>query len=551
MESNNSSAESIQCPRGVSAFSGTPMLRRVCLSVLALSLIVSLVGPCLGYWQNVDRDLERLARFVDGDWHPLIEGHRAPLFGQTLGGLFFLVLAPFYIISSNTAWLYGVIAALVFLSVIPLWYVARRICGSPVAWIACTIYAVSFGRVFSGNLGIHSYMSLLPVMLFHLVLLRVVAQPTICSIIGALLLCLASLSLHLSSLPLLLIAPLIVLVYRWPLLTSQARTICKMALALVGIAILGYGLWKLPAKVEHFSQEQAWQNAVCRVRNTVRAVESVTSFRAAMVGDGAWVDLDSRAQRVWHGDGILRAIPPIFLLIGVVTLLRPPPDWVVRRMGMPCGRALRLARTWVLLSTSLQILIAGTFVPNWSVGGDCWQTYRNIIPAVGPLQILMAIGVVRLALLVRSNQPSPATVIAILLLLVAGHAGSLARLYSSCPLRLARYPISDGQFAVIAGLSSRWAIDREWLTSCSYTEPTAIGLSPYQIRTWSEVSKSRRGRPLRLGHVLILAKSGSVLDRAIKVQPQAVLDAERAGDHIGYICVLSITRSHCCPNVEN
>ena len=544
MRSNTHLSEPKQNAHDASVFRGMPLLRWLCISVLALALVASLVGPCL-YNHDVDRDLERVERLVNGDWHSLIDGHRAPLFGQTVGGLFFLILAPFYIISSNTAWLYGVIAALIFLSVIPLWYLTRRICGSTIAWIACTVYAISYGRVSHGNMGYHCYMSLLPVMLFHLVLLRVAARPTIQNVIGALLLCLASLSLHLSGLPLLLIAPLVVLIYRWPLLTPRARKTCKVALVLAVVAMLGYGLRNLPARVEHYGQkqalqralsrQQALQRALSRLTNSVWAIEDVVSLH---INDHVF----SPPQKPWPGDNTPRVIPPILLLIGLVTLLRRPPDLLLGRLGIPCGQAFRLARIWILLSAFLQLLIAGVFVDEWGRWSN-WEQYRQIIPAVGPLQILMAIGVVRLALLVRKGRSPAVAVIAILLLLVAGHVYSITRLYSRHPSRLARYPISQDQFTVLAGLSNRWAIGQEWLTSCSYTELDATRLSPYLIRKWYEANESQGTRPLRLGQVLILAKSGSTIDKALQAEPQGILDTERSGDIVGRICTLSATRS--------
>jgi hypothetical protein len=119
-----------------------PLLLWVSRACIVLGILLSLTGPCR-YWGDQDRDLERTASLLQGEWSVVSKGPDAPVFGKTPSGILYLVLAPAMALSGRPEWLYTYMDVLILLGCIPMWFLGRYLGGRKLGWLAAALYAMS------------------------------------------------------------------------------------------------------------------------------------------------------------------------------------------------------------------------------------------------------------------------------------------------------------------------------------------------------------------------------------------------------------------------
>jgi hypothetical protein len=492
-----------------------------CLAAMAAGVFLSLIAPCSGYCADQDRDFYRAAQLVKGDLSVVQAGHNAPILGSTGGGTFYAIIAPFAAISRDAEWLYMAVAFLCLLAAVPAWFLFEFLCGRKTAWIATALYVVSSARIFYGNHGLHSFLSATPAMFWHLLLLKYHRRVWA---LAMLLACLVlMITLHLSSLPMVVAGPLVIVIHYWATWPKKRRY-ALVGAVMLALTVVLWWKWRLAGYLfmRAISTESV-REPLLRVANMCTAVAEHSGFVTEGLHYSAWVYV---------------TLPVVFL--GALHLFS-------RRCPVANGESpdvrmdkLRLMRTWCTVMLCVQILGALAMVPEWRES-YAFQPYRQLLPITPVLQLLLAFGVLRLCSWVPGHRKRRIALPAIIIMIAVGHILALRPTYLDQPWRCSGRPAICPSFnAVLSHFIRKWGLTEQWVHGACYIEPFCqkTPLPPYLASQL--VNRHARGRTLSAGpqHQLILCELGSESEACVR-RTYTILEEFRAEPLVGFLCLRS------------
>ncbi|MGH7446486.1 MAG: hypothetical protein ACRELT_02930 [Longimicrobiales bacterium] len=501
------------------------------MALIGVGCLLSLLGPAI-YGYDQDRHLARTVLLLGGDLGQLVRGVEASNDHSTLSGLFFGLMAPAMAISGRPEWLWTYLDLLILLGAIPMWWVARSVSNAKVAWIATALYVTSSGRIENSWLGIHSSLSLLFAALWHLALLRYLEKWNARSLIAALVLLAALLSLHLSYLPMAATGASLVL---WGRLQEYERlrryTRPGGATALLLAVVAAVTAAAAGRIVRGWDQDRLW----LATRNLTAAVGEHVGFVTPLIRGATWPYEPGANALMYLG------LP--LLVLGLCTLWAP---WSWLRSVGPADDAVRnRLRAWVLFAGLAQLAGAWVGVREWHLTPENTMRYRHVAALAPVFMVLVALGVAALGSLVARavrQRMQPAVAAAAVLALLSGtHMTLLATGYRDHSWRAGGMAILPELQETVAATRSRWNYDEDWFRTSVFIEPDR---SPMQAQPrWEylvywlfrEAPPPAAAARLSPGLVLYLAESGSALERSVRAT-QVVVDTLRTRYHTAYLC---------------
>jgi hypothetical protein len=487
---------------------------------MAAGVFFSLMGPCLGYSADQDRDFYRAAQLVKGDLSVIQTGHDAPVLGGTGAGTFYAIIAPFAAISRDIKWLYMAVAFLCLLAAVPAWFLFEFLCGRRIAWIATALYVASSARILYSNHGLHSFMSATPAMLWHLLLLKY--HRRVFALIMLLACLMLMISLHLSFLPMVVAGPLVIVIYHWPTWPKKRRYALVSAVVLA-LAVALWWKWRFAwyLVIRAISAESV-QEPLLRVANTCRAIAEHTGF----------------ANEELHCLPWLYVTLPLVLLGGLHLFSRRCQAAKEESHDARTDK-LRLIRIWCAVMLCVQTLGALAFVLEWREWRTS-QSYRHFVAITPVLQLLLAIGVLRLCSWVPGHRKRKIALAALIIMIAVGHILALQPTYLNRPWRFSGRPTICPSFnAVLSHFIRKWGLTERWIHGACYMEPSCQE-GPLPPHLTAQLVNRHARRKLSAGpqHQLILCLSGSQSEACVR-RTYTVLDEFRAGSLVGYLCLRS------------
>lgn len=440
----------------------------VSVAVIALGVLLSLLGPCHNYTPDTDRDFQRTRLLLDGQLELALIGHDAAIFGRTLSGVFYLILAPVMLLSRNPAWLFAAVDVIILLGLVPLWHICRRFFDREQSWVAVACFAVSSGRICYSNQA--QYLHIAFAAAWHMMLLAYLVRPSarILSVLGLGLLVL--LSLRLSALPLVVGLAFVFAGGRFAR-TSGRRSLVALASlagAVVATALLYDPLRNIVVgRLGSLSAPELW----ARGRHALLAMGEQTGFVA---------DLSSASLAKYC------LLPLVAIGLATTATSRRYPS---HRLTDRSDRSRKkLLAGWVAATAGLQLPAAMLLVNEWDGNHYADHHYRHLIPCWPALHVLTMAGLFRVVCPPRRRLRTILTLGA-LCLVAAGHVAAVSGVFSRAPSRFSRnvsagYPRS----ALVSDLLRRWRVGPEWLPASVYYEPGIMPLGRYLLDYLAETA---------------------------------------------------------------
>lgn len=465
-------------------------------ALLLPAAILSCIGARSFYIYDQDRDFMKVERLLRGEWSLLLDGHvmnTGPL--ATLGGAFYAIMAPFMAISKDIRWLYWVIDALAFLSVIPArrWF---RVFFSERAVDALSVlYVANAARMVLADSGYHPALTQLSIAAWQLVELRLIMTPTPWAVAAAIAIALINASLHLSTLPAVAVLPIL-----W--VASQDsigwRRVAR-ALEVTGIVACCLGaIW--------ISYSLSSASIVAKLAQLDLTLDKLIGFETAsdeLVSSGG----------VYRGPlpGLLRLAVDLLLLGGVARLLWSRPLATNND---------RLLRTWCVLHclmflaifASYEVVVTSGAAFGIGTGQPLPSRYINSFYLTAMVLLFAAFD-----LLAGWLRRQAGAAILGCYVLSGLHLGEIALYrWRSQSAEGVGPPVSDAQFRLMSRALTKWNVSPGWLFSSMRVAGSIRGpFMPFYL-DWFVHNHRRAGGAAELhpDMSLLVVRANSPDDRA-------------------------------------
>ncbi len=474
--------------------------------------MLSVAGSRPLYFADHDRDFYRALRLSQGTWSVLAHGHpMAEGRIETLGGLFYAVMAPCVRISKNPRWLFFVIDALVLLSLYPFYRLSRVFFDRRIAYLITVLWAVDTGRIAFSNQGWHPALLIPAVTWWHLLAVKFVRMPTRGGAAFLGLVTFACLSLHVTSMFLLISLALMWAAHRWDCLGHSLRILRRWPVVFVLLGVLAL-CWSplrfLIGYLLKFAGDPASQ-----------ILDKLLGFNTSQMVTliplpGPWLPRVA-VYAVW--------------MVGLVSLFRSRPAAVAREH--------RLFRIWCLSNLATWLMISGVLFAALEKANYAGNIATGRYHLWG-FPMILSLGFVGLwelgSLGARWKRIPPAAPV---WLVIAAHLANVAAFRLRDPNEFSAVGRRVEETVLIREMIDRWNLSPRSLFYSIFAD-TGITSFPFHryYLIWLFEQQQRPGSSrIRPDQIVIVTRAGTADERAIK-STYRILEVAASGDLRAYAC---------------